>query len=123
GRLYRRSYSHGGDLSEAGSIVTAGIMMSILPSKEALLTGESSSMPVDSYFAHSRPGEPRERWELLSEHLTRVAVLADQFAGSFGSSEWGYLAGIWHDLGKYRLEFQRRIRGSGEQVEHAGIGA
>lgn len=74
-------------------------------------------------FAHSRPGEPVERWERLEVHLHEVAALAAEFAGAFEAAEWGRLAGLWHDLGKYRPEFQRRIRGSREQVEHAGIGA
>ncbi len=30
---------------------------------------------------------------------------------------------MWHDLGKYRPEFQRRLRGSREQIEHAGATA
>jgi len=50
-------------------------------------------------------------------------VLAQEFAAAFDSAQWGHIAGLWHDLGKYRLEFQRRIRGSREQVEHAGAGA
>jgi len=49
--------------------------------------------------------------------------LAAQFAAAFDAAAWGRLAGLWHDLGKYRPEFQRRIRGSREQVEHAGVGA
>jgi len=36
----------------------------------------------------------------LSEHLRKTAELASQFAGEFGASGWGRLAGIWHDLGK-----------------------
>lgn len=56
-------------------------------------------------------------------HLGEVAGLASGFAAAFDSEEWGRLAGLWHDLGKYRPEFQRRIRGSREQVEHAGVGA
>jgi CRISPR-associated endonuclease/helicase Cas3 len=52
-----------------------------------------------------------------------VAELASRFAAAFDSAEWGHLAGLWHDLGKYRPEFQRRIRGSREQAPHAGAGA
>jgi CRISPR-associated endonuclease/helicase Cas3 len=74
-------------------------------------------------FAHSRVGEGEDRWEPLEKHLRDVAQLAEQFAEAFQSGAWGYLAGLWHDLGKYRPEFQRRLRGSREQVEHAGLGA
>ena len=36
----------------------------------------------------------------LRKHLEETAELAAQFAG-IGCGEWGYLAGVWHDLGKY----------------------
>ena len=74
-------------------------------------------------YAHTLDGEPEGRWEPLEEHLAKVAALGEQFAEAFGSGAWGRLAGLWHDLGKYRPEFQHRLRGSGEQVEHAGLGA
>src|SRR3974390_3494178 len=50
------------------------------------------------------------RIHLLADHLNETANLAAQFAAAFGASEWGYLAGLWHDLGKYSEEFQRMIR-------------
>lgn len=78
---------------------------------------------MTSVYAHSRPGESEQTWEPLVEHLHRVADRAALFASAFQSERWGYLAGLWHDLGKYRGEFQRRLRGSREQVEHAGLGA
>lgn len=55
-----------------------------------------------------------EHWEehALEEHLQAVAKLADQFASTFDSSDWAYLAGLWHDLGKYRPAFQNYIRGA-----------
>jgi len=34
------------------------------------------------------------------EHLRGTAELAALFAAEFGCSEWGYLAGLWHDVGK-----------------------
>lgn len=76
-----------------------------------------------SYYAHSLEGRPPEEWEILEVHLREVAELASKFAAPFGAGDWGRLAGLWHDLGKYQPAFQRRIRGSREQVEHAGIGA
>ncbi|HYE36743.1 CRISPR-associated helicase Cas3' [Methylocaldum sp.] len=48
----------------------------------------------------------------LAEHLRGVAELGREFAEVFGSGDWAYLAGIWHDLGKYRERFQRYIRQS-----------
>jgi CRISPR-associated endonuclease/helicase Cas3 len=60
---------------------------------------------------------------MLEDHLEKVAGLAARFAGSFMAADWGRLAGLWHDLGKYHPDFQRRLLGSGEKVEHAGLGA
>ena len=62
------------------------------------------------FYAHSREGEPPEKWQTLEEHLKNVAEMARGFAEEFGAGEWGYLAGLWHDLGKYSLEFQRMLR-------------
>ncbi len=46
----------------------------------------------------------------LAEHLRAVADLASRHACRFNGSDWAYLAGLWHDLGKYRPRFQRYIR-------------
>src|SRR5438552_1363976 len=46
----------------------------------------------------------------LSEHLLGVAKMAGEFAAVFGAERWAYLAGLWHDLGKYRPAFQDYIR-------------
>lgn len=75
------------------------------------------------YFAHSLKGRPEEEWQELREHLEAVADLAARFAGAFEASDWGRLAGLWHDLGKYQPEFQAYIRGEGDRVEHAVVGA
>lgn len=45
----------------------------------------------------------------LAEHLQQVSRLAADFARSYGA-DWARLAGLWHDLGKYRPRFQNYIR-------------
>lgn len=45
----------------------------------------------------------------LAEHLAGVATKAERFAQGFGP-QWAHLAGLWHDLGKYRVGFQTYIR-------------
>ena len=35
--------------------------------------------------------------------------MAAEFARPFGGGEWAYLAGLWHDLGKYSEEFQKKL--------------
>lgn len=74
-------------------------------------------------YAHSRPDGSESSWEPLEDHLAAVALRAAEFGSAFGSADWAALAGRWHDLGKFRPEFQQRLRGSREQVEHAGVGA
>ena len=63
------------------------------------------------FLAHVREDEPQQWQEhLLEEHLREVARLAGKFAAAFASSDWAYMAGLWHDLGKYRIAFQRYLR-------------
>jgi len=42
----------------------------------------------------------------LREHLDGVAARAGDFAAKWGKREYGRIAGLWHDLGKYSPEFQ-----------------
>ncbi|MDR4496846.1 MAG: hypothetical protein MRK02_02805 [Candidatus Scalindua sp.] len=59
------------------------------------------------YFAHSLEGRPVYEWHQLEDHLKNTAEIAKSFADAFGSGEWAYLAGLWHDMGeefKYVLE-------------------
>lgn len=59
----------------------------------------------------------------LENHLCGVGNLAASFAKSFDSREWAHLAGLWHDLGKYRPAFQQMIRAAqGEDAHLEGQG-
>jgi CRISPR-associated endonuclease/helicase Cas3 len=58
-------------------------------------------MSCSDFLAHvSEDG----RRHLLSDHLTGTAARAAEMAAEFGCRAWGYLAGLWHDLGKYLQE-------------------
>lgn len=64
------------------------------------------------YIAHAAQnadGSWREPHD-LADHLVGVATLAAGHAQKFGGEDWARLAGIWHDLGKYRPRFQHYIR-------------
>lgn len=61
------------------------------------------------YYAHTREGAPRDEWEPLEQHLARVGDLAQEFAAAFGAGQWGTLAGLWHDIGKYSDAFQHYL--------------
>mgnify|MGYP004653941987 CR=1 FL=1 len=45
----------------------------------------------------------------LDDHLKGVANLSGGFAESFGCRNWGYAAGLIHDIGKFSDEFQEYI--------------
>jgi CRISPR-associated endonuclease/helicase Cas3 len=62
-----------------------------------------------TFYAHSLPNRPPEEWQPLDKHLQNVAELAAEFAKPFGGEEWARLAGLWHDLGKYSNEFQKKL--------------
>ena len=59
----------------------------------------------------------------IKEHSVNVSELAEGFADDFDASELAGYIGILHDVGKYSDAFQRRINGSGEQVDHSSAGA
>jgi CRISPR-associated endonuclease/helicase Cas3 len=89
-----------------------------------------------TFYAHTTDG-PESGWEPLEVHLREVSELAATFADAFGAKEWGRLAGLWHDLGKYSQEFQNYLKktrseadGHGEdsaaapgRVDHSSAGA
>lgn len=84
------------------------------------------------YYAHTaqgpdaRPDKDRSRWQLLRDHLVNVARIARRFADPLGLADEAELAGLLHDLGKYRDEFQaylRGERGSSVETQHAIYGA
>ena len=52
-----------------------------------------------------------KKQQSLKEHLEHVAGLAARFAAVFGAEELGALAGRYHDLGKYSVQFQAYLRG------------
>lgn len=58
------------------------------------------------FYAHSKEGEPQEKWQQLEEHLLNVAKLSGQFAEKIGLGKAGFLLGLMHDIGKYSSAFQ-----------------
>lgn len=66
------------------------------------------------YYAHTLPNRSQEEWQPLEDHLLNVADLAGTFAAAFGAKEWGYIAGLWHDLGKFADAFQAYLAACGD---------
>ena len=78
---------------------------------------------MSDFYAHS--GAPNEfhTWQKLAEHLGNVARLASARADKLGLSRAAHVAGLYHDLGKYDLAFQRKLRGEANRVDHSTAGA
>ena len=66
-----------------------------------------------AYLGHLDEETGRE--QLLCDHLTGVADLAERFAAAFGEEAMGRLLGLYHDIGKYSREFQAYMRADEEE--------
>lgn len=103
------------------------------------MQGQQNSSPQHGYMhtlepiAHVHP-EDLQVTHSLEQHLSAVSQMAGEMASEFGAEEWGRIAGLWHDLGKYSDDFQRYIRKSSGyeaqlvdsapgKVNHASAGA
>jgi CRISPR-associated endonuclease/helicase Cas3 len=79
----------------------------------------TSARPI-AHAAQNPDGSWRKPHDLAA-HLSDVGDKAAKFAARFGM-DWARLAGLWHDLGKYRPKFQNYIRhASGFERENAHI--
>lgn len=68
-------------------------------------------------------GTTGKDWQALKAHLEQVAVLAAHMAEALGLEKAAFLAGLFHDLGKYTADFQRRLAGAEVRVDHSTAGA
>lgn len=78
------------------------------------------------YYAHTPNAQGH--WHDLVAHLRATAEQARAFAERFGAGELGYYAGLCHDVGKFRAEFQQYLRAcaagqSAKKQPHARYGA
>jgi CRISPR-associated endonuclease/helicase Cas3 len=76
-----------------------------------------------TYYAHSREGYDKSKWQRLINHLNRTGDLAFELGSDAGISELARIAGQIHDIGKYSQAFQHRLEGSKQHVDHATAGA
>ena len=67
--------------------------------------------------------EPGGKTEGLEEHSRAVATHAERLATKFGSGDFGFAAGLLHDLGKAKPEFQAYLRGERGSEPHSAEGA
>jgi CRISPR-associated endonuclease/helicase Cas3 len=72
------------------------------------------------HFAHSKSGSPREQWHSLEQHLRDTAFAASEAGKKWGAGDLAYLAGLWHDLGKYAPDWQDFLLEAGEETPVLG---
>lgn len=72
------------------------------------------------FLAHI--SEDKQREQTILDHSKGTAKLAADFASVFSCKDWGYACGLMHDIGKYSLGFQKRLKG-GPRVDHSTAGA
>jgi CRISPR-associated endonuclease/helicase Cas3 len=83
------------------------------------------------YYAHSGRTYDQSDWQPLSVHLEAVArrarcLLEEALPAETGLELASYAAGMLHDLGKYRPEFQAHLRSiqvPRQQTYHKQTGA
>jgi CRISPR-associated endonuclease/helicase Cas3 len=71
-----------------------------------LARNDQTTRPI----AHLRRESEKLLEHYLETHSLAVSLLPADFAVPFYATSWAALAGIWHDLGKFRTGFQRYIR-------------
>ncbi len=73
------------------------------------------------FIAHKREEDGKE--QSLQEHLYETAKLAGDFGEAFHNRDFAFLCGLLHDIGKYSMEFQKRIKNNGKRCDHSTAGA
>lgn len=87
------------------------------------LYAEAGAPAAPRYYAHTLPGTDESQWQLLRDHLSATADLAYALGESAGIAPLARVTALLHDIGKYSPNFQARLRGSKQSVDHATAGA
>lgn len=78
---------------------------------------------MTTYYAHSGGHLDKSDWQTMSDHAFSTAKLAAEMARPFGLQQAAFVAGLFHDLGKYCIAFQKRLEGDNIAVDHSTAGA
>lgn len=91
---------------------------------DKIVSGYKNTGGYMEYIAHRKENGNDQ---LLLDHLTGVANMAEYFAADFRAEDFGRCVGMLHDIGKYSNRFQRYIRGEEKlkrgDVDHSSAGA
>jgi CRISPR-associated endonuclease/helicase Cas3 len=72
-----------------------------------------------TFYAHTKENDSNpDHWQKLIDHLTQTARFARDFAEAFNARDFGYLAGLWHDVGKYSKAFQDMLLATADTEAH-----
>lgn len=77
---------------------------------------------MDNYYDYIAHKDDGGNTQALKDHLSNVARLCSEHAME-QLKPLAYSIGLFHDIGKYSVSFQQRIRGKNILVEHAASGA
>ncbi len=72
------------------------------------------------FIAHKRDDDTEQS---LLAHLNSTAGYAGRFALAFGESDCAKVIALAHDIGKYSVDSQKRIRGKNIEVDHSTAGS
>lgn len=78
--------------------------------------------PRNILYAHTIEDSSPSEWQTLADHTKNVSELCSEFASEFGCKNWGRVVGIEHDRGKASAQFQQRLLGKKESVDHKTAG-
>ena len=84
---------------------------------------ESRPVSPPTHFAHSSDTLDRLGWHPLAAHLQGTAAKAADFLRAAGLQDFGRVAGLLHDVGKYTPRFQQRLVGGTDRLDHSTAGA
>jgi CRISPR-associated endonuclease Cas3-HD len=75
------------------------------------------------FYAHRTESSDKSEWQKLTDQLKGVGGGAAESVAYFWGREWGGIAGLLHDAGKFSTKFQRRLNRTPIAVDHATAGA
>lgn len=73
------------------------------------------------YYAKSKTASGQQI--TVKQHISAVAELAEKYGAKFGMEKQCWLAGLFHDFGKYSDAFQGVLKGTHSNIDHAQGGA